>query len=80
LERICPRHNSRACELFTQQAGAEQRRSLQVVVEKAAWQDGSLRAILFEPFEILRRSNQESYRKEKEIAGSGREIELWLLR
>jgi hypothetical protein len=42
------------------------------VIQNATWQDGTLRTTLFEPFEILRRSNQESYRKEKEIAGSGR--------
>jgi hypothetical protein len=57
---------SRASELFLQQSAAEQRRLLQVVVEKAAWQDGALRTTLFEPFEMLRHSNQESYRKEKE--------------
>lgn len=44
---------SRACELFTQQPAAEQRQLLQVVIEKAAWQDGSLRTTLFEPFESL---------------------------
>jgi hypothetical protein len=53
---------------------------LQVVVEKAAWQDGALRTTLFEPFEILRHSNQESYRKEKENGGSGRDMEVWLWR
>jgi hypothetical protein len=72
------RLTSRASELFLQQSAAEQRRLLQVVVEKAAWQDGELRTSLFEPFEILRHSNQESYRKEKEKAGSGRELGIWL--
>ena len=71
---------SRACGLFAQQPAAEQRRLLQVVIEKAAWQDGALRTTLFEPFEILRHSNQESHRKEKEIAGSGQDLEIWLLR
>ena len=71
---------SRASELFLQQPAAEQRRLLQVVVEKAAWQDGTLRTTLFEPFEILRHSNQESYRKEKENGGSGRDMEIWLPR
>ena len=33
---------------------------------------------LFEPFEILRRSNQERSRKEKENAGLGRDLEIWL--
>ena len=40
--------------------------------------DRSLQTALFEPFEILRHSNQESYGKEKEKAGSGREMEIWL--
>ena len=44
------RLTSRASELFLQQPAAEQRRLLQVVVEKAAWQDGALRTTLFEPF------------------------------
>jgi site-specific DNA recombinase len=74
------RLTSRASELFLQQPAAEQRRFLQVVVEKAAWQDGALRTTLFEPFEILRHSNQESYRKEKENCGSGRDLGIWLLR
>ena len=74
------RLTSRASELFLQQPAAEQRRLLRVVVEKAAWQDGALRTTLFEPFEILRHSNQESYRKEKENGGSGRDMEIWLLR
>jgi DNA invertase Pin-like site-specific DNA recombinase len=56
------RLTSRASELFLEQPAAERRRLLQVVVEKAAWQDGALRTSLFEPFEILRHSNQESYR------------------
>jgi hypothetical protein len=51
------RLTSRATELFLQQTAAEQRRLLQVVIEKAAWQDGVLRTTLFEPFEILRQSN-----------------------
>jgi hypothetical protein len=72
------RLTSRASELFLQQPAAEQRRLLQVVFEKAAWQDGKLRTTLFEPFETLRHSNQESYRKEKENGGSGRDLEVWL--
>ena len=74
------RLTSRASELFLQQPASEQRRLLQTVLEKAAWKDGALQTALFEPFEILRHSNQESYRKEKEKAGSGRELGIWLLR
>jgi hypothetical protein len=68
------RLTSRASELFRGQPAAEQRRLLQAVIEKAAWQDGELRTSLFEPFEILRHSNQESSRKEKENGGSGRDL------
>jgi hypothetical protein len=71
---------SQTSELFLAQPASEQRRFLQAVVEKAAWQDSALRTTLFEPFEILRHSNQESNRKEKEIAGSGRDSGIWLLR
>ena len=69
-----------ASELFLEQPAAGQRRLLQVVVEKAAWKDGTLRTTLFEPLEILRHSNRESLRKENENAGSGRDLEVWLLR
>ena len=71
---------SRAAELFLVQPPHEQRHLVQVVMEKAAWKDGTLRATLFEPFEILRHSNRENCRKENENAGSGRDLEVWLLR
>jgi hypothetical protein len=66
------RLTSRASELFLQQPALEQRRLLHVVV------DGTLQTALFEPFEILRHSNQESCRKEKEKAGSGHDFGIWL--
>ncbi len=72
------RLTSRASELFLQQPAGEQRRLLGVVLENAAWKDGELRTTLFEPFEILRHSNRESYRKEKENSGSARNLEIWL--
>ena len=59
------RLTSRASELFLQQSATEQRRLLGTVLESAAWKGGSLQARLLEPFEILRHSNQASYRKEK---------------
>ena len=71
---------SKACQMFMQQSAEEQRRLLRGLIEEAVWQNGTLRTTLFEPFEILRRSNQESCRKEKEIAGSGQDLEIWLLR
>jgi hypothetical protein len=69
---------SQSCQLFLQQTAEEQRRLLQVLIKNAVWQDGGLRTMLFEPFEILRHSNQESTRKEKEIAGSGQDLDIWL--
>ncbi len=72
------RLTSQTSELFLQQPATEQRRLLQTVVKKAAWKGGTLQTALFEPFEILRHSNQESYRKEKEKAGCGRELRIWL--
>jgi hypothetical protein len=72
------RLTSRASELFLQQPAIEQRRLLQTVVEKASWKDGTLQTALFEPFQILRHSNQESLRKEKENAGLGHDLRVWL--
>ena len=72
------RLTSRAGQLFLQQSAAEQRRLIQTVVESATWKNGALQAALFEPFEILRHSNQESYRKETENVGSGRDLQIWL--
>ena len=46
--------------------GNTERRSLQTVVENATWKCGVLQTKLFEPFEILRHSNHESPRNEKE--------------
>ena len=43
----------------------EQHRLLRTVVEKDTWKDGALQTALFEPFQTLLHSNQESYRKEK---------------
>jgi hypothetical protein len=37
-----------------------------------------LHTTLFEAFEILRHSNQESHRKESKIADSGQDLEIWL--
>jgi hypothetical protein len=72
------RLTSRASELFLEQPATEQRRLLEVVFENAVWQHRALRTTLFEPFDILRHSNWESSRKEKENGGSGRDLEVWL--
>jgi len=57
------RLTSRASELFLLQPPAEQRRLINFLIDKAAWQNGMLQTTLFEPFEILRHSNRESRRK-----------------
>jgi DNA invertase Pin-like site-specific DNA recombinase len=72
------RLTSQAGELFLLQPAVEQRRLLRTVVQQAAWKDRVLQTALFEPFEILRHSNQESDRKEKNKAGSGCELGIWL--
>lgn len=72
------RLTSEACRLFCQQTAAEQRRLFEVVIKQATWQNGELRAMLFEPFEIMRHSNHESNRKQREIAGSGQDLGIWL--
>jgi site-specific DNA recombinase len=63
------RLTSRTSELFLQQPAVEQRRLLRIVFEKAAWKEGALRTTLFEPFEMLRHSNQESPEKKRRTAG-----------
>lgn len=69
---------SQACQLFLQQPASEQRRLLQTLIKDAAWKHGALRTTLFEPFDVLRHSNSESLRKEKEKGGSMTDIEIWL--
>ena len=72
------RLTSRASELFLEQPFSEQRRLLQLMIESATWRDGALQTTLFEPFQILRHSNQESRSKENDIDGSGRDLNVWL--
>jgi hypothetical protein len=74
------RLTSRACQLFLQQPATEQRRLLQTLIKDAAWKDRALRTTLFEPFDVLRHSNSESLRKEKEKGGSMTDMKIWLLR
>jgi site-specific DNA recombinase len=74
------RLTSQACRLFLQQPPTEQRRLLRTLIKDAAWKGGELRTTLFEPFDVLRHSNSESYRKEKEIGGSMTDMKIWLLR
>jgi site-specific DNA recombinase len=74
------RLTSQACQLFLQQSAGAPRSLLQLLIKDAAWRDGMLRTTLFEPFEILRHSNQESSTKERESRGSGQDLQIWLLR
>ncbi|HTU47333.1 MAG TPA: recombinase family protein [Bryobacteraceae bacterium] len=72
------RLTSQASQLFLQQGAEEQRRLLQIVLDKATWRAGTLQTTLLEPFHSLRHSNRESYTKEKENPGSGRDLGIWL--
>jgi site-specific DNA recombinase len=63
------RLTSRASELFLEQPAAEQRRLLGTVWKRRRGKGGALQTALFEPFEILRHSNRESYRKERTKLG-----------
>jgi hypothetical protein len=63
------RLTSQACQMFQQ-----------VLIQRVAGKNGELHTKLFEPFEILRHSNQGSNRKEKELGGTGRDFGIWLLR
>jgi site-specific DNA recombinase len=70
---------SRAAALFRHQSGPEQRRLLRTVLKTASWLGGELRLEFEEPFEILRGSNRANLSKEMHKAGSGRDLEIWLL-
>jgi DNA invertase Pin-like site-specific DNA recombinase len=70
----------RAATLFRQQCGLEQRRLLRTVMKSALWRGGELKLEFEEPFETLRSSNRASAGKEKDLAGSGRDSKIWLLR
>jgi site-specific DNA recombinase len=74
------RLTSQACQLFLQQPANEQRRLLRTLIKDVDWKDGALRATLLEPFDVLRHSNSESLRKEKELKGSMTDTEVWLPR
>ncbi len=50
--------------------GRTERRLLQTIVENATWKCGVLQMKLFEPFGILRHSDHESSRNEKDGAAS----------
>ena len=52
------RLTSHACTAFRNQEEPEQRKLLSLVLKNASWKGGQLQATLFEPFELVRRSNQ----------------------
>jgi hypothetical protein len=69
---------SQTSELFVQQPSLEQRRFLQLVIERATWIGGELSTTMFEPFEVLRHSNHESRRKYKDDYLAGCDLDIWL--
>jgi hypothetical protein len=74
--RPCTWTNSTAVSAKTSSIGKPHQCAWSKLASSAKY--GALQTVLFEPFEILRHSNQESYRNEKEKTGSGREIGIWL--
>src|SRR5688572_10201672 len=54
------RLTSRACSAFRDQEEGEQRKLLSIVLKGASWKDGKLQTTLFEPFELVRGSNNLS--------------------
>ena len=63
---------SRASGLFLEQPGPEQRRLLQVVLEKAAWKDGSLRTTLSNPLRFFGTRTRKVPEKKKKIQDRGK--------
>ena len=71
---------SRTADLFKLQPVNEQQRFLRLVLKTGEWQAGQLRTEFEEPFESLRRSNQQSQTKHRTIATRQAEFQNWLLR
>jgi hypothetical protein len=69
---------SRAADLFLIQPTHEKQAFLRLVLHSVSWKHGELQTQFEEPFENLRRSNQLSRSKEKEMNVMINENEIWL--
>jgi DNA invertase Pin-like site-specific DNA recombinase len=71
---------SDAGRTFGDQAPQKQRTLTSAVMQRATWKAGKFEMTLKEPYQVLAHSNSVSQSREREKAGSGQEIEIWLLR
>ncbi len=72
------RLTSQACIAFRQQTGEEQRKLITLVMKEASWQDKKLRTTLFEPFSLVRRSNQLKAFNFNDLEARKESFENWL--
>ena len=49
-----------------------------MILKEATWKDGMLQATLLEPYEQLRRSNQQTTKGMSGIGGLERDFAIWL--
>lgn len=72
------RLTNRACIAFRQQTGEEQRKLITLVMKEASWQEKKLSATLFEPFSLVRRSNQLKASNFNDLGAREESFEDWL--
>ena len=71
---------SRAAQLFAVQPPHEKQAFLRLTLKSASWKNGELQTQFEEPFESLRRSNQLSLTKDRDLGVTTTPKENWLLR
>jgi DNA invertase Pin-like site-specific DNA recombinase len=69
---------SDSCARFPEAQPEQQRAIARSLLKNATWKAGKFESALKSPFDVLALSNSVSQRKDREINGSGREIEIWL--
>ena len=72
------RLTSRACTAFPDQVEPQQRKLLSMALKNASRKDGELQANLFEPFELVRRSNRANGNQMKGLPLQKCGLEIWL--
>ena len=72
------RLTSHACTAFRDQEEPEQRKLLAMVLKNSSWKDGQLQANLFEPFELVRRSNRATGNLFNGLPAQKGGFEIWL--
>ena len=72
------RLTSRACSAFRTQEESEQRKLLSIVLKGASWKDQKLQTALFEPFELVRRSNHTNGNQINRLPVQKGDFQNWL--